>query len=88
MNKPIKYTKGPIGSVRIVDAFLPPPRELAAREDVEKVTIALSKRSVDFFRNEAKKHGTQDQKMIRLLLDQYAVRHAASAGSANRVRER
>jgi hypothetical protein len=72
MSKRIKYTKGPVGAVRIVEDFLPPPSELVVKEDVEKVTISLSKRSVDFFRGEAKKHGTQYQRMIRVLLDRYA----------------
>jgi hypothetical protein len=43
----------------------------------EKVTIALSKRSVDFFKREARLHGTQYQRMIRALLDRYADAHAA-----------
>jgi len=37
-----------------------------------KVTIALSKTSVDFFKKEAKKYNTPYQKMIRRLLDEYA----------------
>lgn len=40
-----------------------------------KVTIALSRSSVEFFKREAKKHNTQHQKMIRRLLDAYTVRH-------------
>jgi hypothetical protein len=72
MSKRIKYTKGPIGPVRIVEDFLPPPSELVVKEDVEKVTISLSKRSVDFFKVEAKRNGTQYQRMIRALLDRYA----------------
>jgi predicted DNA binding CopG/RHH family protein len=36
-----------------------------------KVTIALSKSSVEFFKKEAKKYNTQYQKMIRRLLDEY-----------------
>ena len=40
-----------------------------------KVTIALSKASVDFFKKEARKHGTRTQKMIRRLLDIYATNH-------------
>ncbi len=72
MNKRIKYTKGPIGAVRIVEDFLPPPSELVVKEDVEKITISLSKRSVDFFKVEAKRNGTQYQRMIRALLDRYA----------------
>jgi hypothetical protein len=78
MSKQIKYTKGPIGAVRIVEDFLPPPSQLVVKEDMEKVTIALSKRSVDFFRKEAKKHGIQYQRMIRALVDQYAQHNAPS----------
>jgi hypothetical protein len=36
----------------------------------------LSKRSVEFFKNEARKHNTQYQRMIRRLLDAYAEHHA------------
>ena len=36
-----------------------------------KVTIALSKKSVDFFKSEAGKHRTQYQRMIRQLIDTY-----------------
>lgn len=88
MSKRTKYTKGPIGEVRIVDDFLPPPSELVPKEDVEKVTIALSKRSVDFFRAEAKRHGTQYQRMIRALLDRYAQLNAPSNKSLERSRDR
>ena len=40
-----------------------------------KVTIALSRRSVDFFKSEAQKHRTQYQRMIRRLLDAYTEHH-------------
>jgi hypothetical protein len=40
-----------------------------------KVTIALSRRSVDFFKTEARRHNTQYQRMIRRLLDAYAEHH-------------
>ena len=56
-------------------AFLPPPHELVFREDTVKVTMTLSKESVDFFKSEAKKNNTQYQKMIRQLLDAYARAH-------------
>jgi len=72
MNKRIKYTNEPIGEVRVVRDFLPPPDQLVFREEPVKVTIALSRRSVEFFKSEAARHGTQYQKMIRRLLDQYA----------------
>jgi hypothetical protein len=76
MTKRIRYTNEPLGRLRIAEDFLPPPQELAFREEVEKVTISLSKRSLDFFRREAERAGTQYQPMIRKLLDAYASAHA------------
>jgi predicted DNA binding CopG/RHH family protein len=51
------------------------PQELVLKDETVKVSIALSKASVEFFKNEAKKHDTQYQKMIRRLLDEYTARH-------------
>ena len=75
MKKKIKYTDEPIGKVKVVSDFLPSPEELVLKDETVKVTIALSKTSVEFFKNEAKKHNTQYQKMIRRLLDEYTARH-------------
>ena len=75
MKRKIKYTDEPMGEIKIIDDFLPPPDQLAFKEDNIKVTITLSKASVDFFKNEAKKHHVQYQKMIRRLLDLYTLRH-------------
>jgi predicted DNA binding CopG/RHH family protein len=75
MKKTVKYTDGEIGDVKVIQDFLPPPHELAFKEDQVKVTIGLSKSSVDFFKQEAKIHHTQYQKMIRRLLDLYAAQH-------------
>jgi len=71
MRKKIIYTNEPIGAYEVVPDFLPPPAELAFREEGVKVTLALSKKSVDFFKLEASKHQTQYQRMIRRLLDAY-----------------
>jgi hypothetical protein len=71
MKKNIVYTDEPMGDVEVVVDFLPSPAELAFREDGVKVTLALSKRSVEFFKSEASKHQTQYQRMIRRLLDSY-----------------
>ncbi len=59
MSEKIKYTDGPIGAVKIVPDFLPSPDDLAFRDDTVKVTIALSRASVEFFKCEAKKRDTQ-----------------------------
>ena len=71
MKGKIKYTDEPMGKVKVVSDFLPSPEELALKDETVKVTIALSKASVDFFKSEAKKYNTQYQKMIRRLLDEY-----------------
>lgn len=75
MKEKIKYTDGPIGKVKVIDDFLPSPEELALKEETVKVTISLSRTSVEFFKKEAKKHNTQYQKMIRRLLDEYSDHH-------------
>lgn len=75
MSAKIKYTDEPVGRVKIVPDFLPAPEELVFKEDTVKVTIALSKQSVEFFKHEAEKHHTQYQKMIRRLLDAYTLAH-------------
>lgn len=75
MNKRITYTDGPIGDVKVVRDALPPPSDLAFREEQVKVTIGLSKASVAFFKKEARRHHTQYQKMIRRLLDLYVAQH-------------
>ncbi len=61
--------------VRIVEDFLPSPKDLVFREETVKITIALSRKSVDFFKQVARNHKTQYQKLIRRLLDEYTVRH-------------
>ncbi|MGH2537792.1 MAG: CopG family transcriptional regulator [Candidatus Promineifilaceae bacterium] len=75
MKNKIDYSEGPMEEVRVMPDFLPPPAELAFREETVKVTIALSKASVDFFKGEAEKHHVSYQKMIRRLLDEYARQH-------------
>ena len=82
MKRKIVYTNEPLGDLEVVPDFLPPPAELAFREEGVKVTLALSKKSVDFFKFEASKHHTQYQRMIRRLLDAYVEAHAARAVAA------
>ena len=84
MSAKLKYTDEPLGRLKIVPDFLPPPQELAFREEGVKVTLALSKRSVEFFKREAAKHGTQYQRMIRRLLDTYARHHSRTLTARSR----
>jgi predicted DNA binding CopG/RHH family protein len=71
-DKTVRYTKGEIGNVRVVRDFLPPPEDLILAEDNVKVTLSLTRRSIDFFKREAKKHRVPYQRMIRRLVDEYA----------------
>src|SRR5216684_1048393 len=71
-----RSTDEPLEDLEVVPDFLPRPEDLVFRDEGVKVTISLSKRSVEFFKNEARKHNTQYQRMIRRLLDAYAEHHA------------
>lgn len=75
MKNKITYTDEPMGKVRIMKDFLPSPEQLALKEEKVKVTISLSKTSLDFFKEQADLHQTAYQKMIRNLLDAYVVQH-------------
>jgi predicted DNA binding CopG/RHH family protein len=75
MKKKITYTDEPMGKARVIPDFLPSPEQLAFKEEKVKVTISLSKASLDFFKEQAELHNTAYQKMIRNLLDTYAIQH-------------
>lgn len=75
MSAKIKYTDEPVGDLKVVSDFLPSLKDLVFRDDTVKVTISLSRSSIEFFKQEAKKYHTQYQKMIRRLLDAYAQIH-------------
>jgi hypothetical protein len=74
-----KYVNEPLGRVEMVEDFLPPPDQLVLREDGVKITISLSKKSVDFFKAHAAKSKVPYQRMIRTLLDSYADKHSQHA---------
>lgn len=74
----IKYTNEPLGDLKVIKDFLPSPAELSFNEEAVKVTLALSKKSIDFFKSEATKNHTQYQRMIRRLVDAYVESHSPS----------
>lgn len=88
MSAKIKYTDEPLGKTEVVQDFLPSPAELAFREEGVKVTLALSKKSLEFFKSEAEKHQTQYQRMIRRLLDAYVDAQAPTTRSRGRADKR
>ena len=71
MSKQIKYSDENIGEYKLIPDFLPSPSELAIKNRNTKVTISLSTESITYFKETAKKHHMQYQKMIRQLLDEY-----------------
>lgn len=75
MSRKTTFTDKPIGKLTRVKDFLPPPSQLVPREETVKVTLALSKESVDFFKEKAKKNKVPYQRMIRSLVDQYVGQH-------------
>jgi predicted DNA binding CopG/RHH family protein len=79
MKSKIKYTDEPMGELKVVKDFLPPPDQLVLKEDRVKVTISLSKGSVEFFKKEAKKQRTSYQKMIRRIIDVYTSQYQKNA---------
>jgi predicted DNA binding CopG/RHH family protein len=75
MKSKITYTDEPLGNLKVVQDFLPSPEQLALKDEKVKVTISLSKASLQFFKAQAEKHHTAYQRMIRNLLDAYALQH-------------
>lgn len=75
MKSKIRYSDGPIGTLKAVRDFLPPPEKLVLKEEQVKVTISLSKKSVDFFKSIAHQHHTSYQKMIRRVIDLYSAHY-------------
>jgi predicted DNA binding CopG/RHH family protein len=79
MKSRIKYTDEPMGELKIIKNYLPPPDQLVLKEDKVKVTISLSKGSIEFFKKEAKKQRTSYQKMIRRVIDYFTSQYQKGA---------
>lgn len=68
---------GTFGKMKIIDDFLPSPKDLILREKKMRVTLTLSQKSLSFFKNAAKKHNASYQAMIRRLIDHYVANQSA-----------
>jgi hypothetical protein len=55
IKRSVEYTMGETGAVKIIKDFLPHPSELVLKDDNVKVTLSLSRRSIEFFKRETKK---------------------------------
>lgn len=78
MSTKINYEDEPLGRYEVIEDSLPSPEELAYKDDTVKVTIALSRSSIEFFKSQAARHDVAYQKMIRRLLDSYVERAVRS----------
>lgn len=71
-SRTVKCIAVEIERIRVIEDFLPAPADLVLREDNVKVTLSLSRRSLDFFKREARKRRVPYQRLIRALVDTYA----------------
>ena len=76
-NAPIDISTAISESEKIND-FLPAPGKLVFKDETVKVTLNLSKNSIDFFKKEARKKGVPYQKMIKKLIDLYTHKYQKS----------
>ena len=60
-----------LDAAKRIEDFLPPPEQLIKKEETRKVTIVLSRKSVDFFKEKSKAAQVPYQQMIRKVLDSY-----------------
>ena len=75
MRKRIHYTNEPIGEIKIVKDFLPPPDKLVFKRKNIKVTMALDVESVNFFKEQAQRNRVPYQTMIRNLINAYVAKY-------------
>lgn len=77
MKKKMINSNMPIGKLVRIRDFLPSPSELAVPEETTKITISLKKSSIEFFKYQASRYHTKYQRMIRELIDRYAMKYSA-----------
>jgi predicted DNA binding CopG/RHH family protein len=78
MSNNIKYSDAPVDIARAlqsavpIEDFLPSPDQLILKEEKEKITIAINKRSLELFKSYAGKHNAKYQTMINDVVSSYA----------------
>ena len=66
----------PIGKLTRIKDILPSPDKLVVPGETVKVTLLLSKSSVQFFKHKAAQHRTKYQRMLRELVDRYTEQYS------------
>lgn len=78
MSNNISYTDAPddigqaLDNAMITSDLLPSPDELVKKTEKEKITIAIDKRSLELYKQYAKKHNAKYQTMINGVVSSYA----------------
>jgi len=72
MSKRTSNSDFPVGRLTRIKDVLPPPDKLVVPADTIKVTLLLSRSSIQFFKRKAAQHRTKYQRMLRELVDRYA----------------
>ena len=67
----------PIGELKRVSDFLPPIEKIVFPKETVKVTLSLTKASLEFLKRQAKKRKVKYQKMIREMVDRYAEQYSS-----------
>lgn len=81
MKSKTKYGRAPkriadaIVRSEIVTDFLPGPDQLVFKENTVKITLSLSKKSIEFFKAKASEYDVPYQTMIKKVVDLYAQQH-------------
>ena len=82
MKSKVKYSDAPeeihdaLLNAKEIEDFLPPPELLIAKDETKKITISLSKKSIDFFKSVSEENHIPYQQMIRKVLDNYTEHYA------------
>lgn len=79
MSKKITYTDEPLQFGERVADFLPPPDQLVKRDETVKITLEVTRESLEFFKEKAQQEHVPYQRMLRGLIDSYARQHQQSA---------
>lgn len=74
---PIEYRNDLLRAKEVAD-FLPPPELLIPKVETKKITIALSTKSIKFFKEVSEQTHIPYQQLIRKVLDSYAEHHLKS----------
>lgn len=68
----IKEVSLPRKKEKVTNDFFLCPATLAAKDDTVKVTLMLTRASIEYFKKTAEEHDTCYQALMRSLLDEYA----------------